>query len=33
GNLEIEWTPGGSIRMSGPAVHVFTGEVDLEALQ
>ena len=33
GNLEIEWIPGGSIRMSGPAVHVFTGEVDLEALQ
>jgi diaminopimelate epimerase len=31
GTLEIEWQPGGSIRMSGPATHVFTGEVDLEA--
>jgi diaminopimelate epimerase len=31
GTLEIEWQPGGTIRMSGPATHVFTGEVDLEA--
>ena len=26
GPLAIEWSPGGSIRMSGPATHVFTGE-------
>ena len=32
GALNIEWTPGQSIRMSGPATHVFTGEIDLEAL-
>ena len=31
GVLRIEWAPGGTIRMSGPAAHVFTGEVDLEA--
>ena len=29
GSLTIDWQPGGSIRMSGPATHVFTGEVDL----
>ena len=28
GSLVIEWAPGGSIRMSGPATHVFTGEAD-----
>jgi len=28
GLLEIAWAPGGSIRMSGPATHVFTGEAD-----
>ena len=33
GTLTIEWTPGGSILMTGPATHVFTGEIDLEALQ
>jgi diaminopimelate epimerase len=27
GALRIEWTPGGTIRMSGPATHVFTGEL------
>jgi diaminopimelate epimerase len=27
GALIIEWVPGGTIRMSGPAVHVFTGEL------
>jgi diaminopimelate epimerase len=32
GALSIAWTPGGSITMSGPAVHVFTGELDVEAL-
>ena len=29
GSLSIEWTPGGSIRMSGAATHVFTGEIAL----
>ena len=28
GMLDIAWQPGESIRMSGPAVHVFTGEAD-----
>jgi diaminopimelate epimerase len=32
GALTIEWRPGEQIRMSGGAVHVFTGEIDLEAL-
>ena len=27
GALDIEWAPGGTIRMSGPATHVFTGEL------
>src|SRR6185436_3053033 len=27
GSLTIDWQPGGTIRMSGPAVHVFTGEL------
>jgi len=31
GALSIEWTPRGTITMRGPAVHVFTGELDLEA--
>jgi diaminopimelate epimerase len=29
GSLTIEWAPGGTIRMSGPATCVFTGEIDL----
>ena len=29
GRLTIEWAPGGTIRMTGPAAHVFTGETDL----
>jgi diaminopimelate epimerase len=29
GTLRIEWTPGGSILMSGGATHVFTGEIAL----
>jgi diaminopimelate epimerase len=29
GTLSIEWAPGGSIRMSGPAAHAFSGEVEL----
>ncbi|HMG46468.1 MAG TPA: diaminopimelate epimerase [Allosphingosinicella sp.] len=27
GSLTIDWAPGGTIRMSGPATHVFTGEL------
>jgi diaminopimelate epimerase len=27
GSLMIDWAPGGTIRMSGPATHVFTGEL------
>ena len=27
GALTIAWAPGGTIRMSGPAMHVFTGEL------
>lgn len=29
GTLDIEWAPGRPIRMTGPAVHVFTGEIAL----
>lgn len=32
GPLTIAWERGQNIRMSGPAAHVFTGEIDLEAL-
>ena len=32
GALSIDWEPGGRIRMTGPATHVFTGDIDLEAL-
>ncbi len=32
GTLSIEWQRGGRVRMSGPAAHVFTGEIDLETL-
>ena len=28
GALTIDWEPGDTIRMSGPATHVFTGELD-----
>jgi len=31
GALSIAWAPGEPIRMRGPATHVFTGELDLEA--
>jgi diaminopimelate epimerase len=31
GDLVIAWAPGESIRMTGPATHVFTGEAELEA--
>jgi diaminopimelate epimerase len=27
GTLMIDWQPGGTIRMSGPAAHVFSGEL------
>ncbi|QUT07470.1 diaminopimelate epimerase [Sphingobium phenoxybenzoativorans] len=30
GDLMIDWTPGGSILMTGPATHVFDGEADWE---
>ena len=33
GSLTVEWTPGEPIRMRGRATHVFSGELDLEALQ
>ena len=32
GDLTIAWAPGEPIRMRGAATHVFTGEIDLEAL-
>ncbi len=32
GSLTIEWAPGEPIRMRGTATHVFSGELDLEAL-
>ncbi len=28
GDLTIAWAPGGTIRMTGPATHVFDGEAD-----
>ncbi len=31
GELLIDWAPGETIRMTGPATHVFDGEIDLEA--
>jgi len=31
GELVIDWQPGGTIRMTGPATHVFTGALDLDA--
>ncbi len=32
GALTIGWEPGGPIRMTGAATHVFSGTIDLEAL-
>jgi diaminopimelate epimerase len=29
GDLELEWADDGSIYMTGPAVEVFSGEIDL----
>jgi diaminopimelate epimerase len=31
GDLSIAWAPGETIRMTGPATHVFSGEAELEA--
>jgi diaminopimelate epimerase len=31
GDLRIDWAPGGHIRMTGPATHVFSGDAELEA--
>lgn len=28
GTLTIDWQPGGTVRMTGPTTHVFTGEID-----
>ncbi|MGE5563906.1 MAG: diaminopimelate epimerase [Bacillota bacterium] len=33
GSLLIDWAPGQPIRMRGGATHVFSGELDLEALK
>ena len=33
GSLTVSWAPGEPIRMRGGATHVFSGELDLEALQ
>jgi diaminopimelate epimerase len=33
GNLTVSWAPGEPIRMRGAATHVFSGELDLDALQ
>ena len=33
GSLTIGWAPGEPIRMRGTATHVFSGELDLDALQ
>jgi len=33
GSLVIEWAPGEPIRMRGGTTHVFSGELDLEALR
>lgn len=32
GDLTIDWQQGGTIRMSGPATHVFSGRIDLSQL-
>jgi len=29
GAIRVDWAPGQSVRMTGPAVHVFTGEIEL----
>jgi diaminopimelate epimerase len=32
GEIVIDWAAGGTITMTGPATHVFTGELDLASL-
>lgn len=32
GELMIDWQPGGPIRMTGPATHVYDGTVDLDLM-
>jgi diaminopimelate epimerase len=32
GDLVIDWQPGEPIRMTGPATHVYDGQIDLDAL-
>lgn len=32
GDLAITWSPGETIRMSGPATHVFSAEIDTDTL-
>jgi diaminopimelate epimerase len=29
GAIHVEWAPGQNVRMTGPAVHVFAGEIEL----
>jgi diaminopimelate epimerase len=31
--LTITWAPGDAVRMRGSATHVFSGELDLDALK
>ena len=31
GDLQIDWKPGGTILMTGPATHVFTAEAELSS--
>jgi diaminopimelate epimerase len=33
GNLTVEWMPGEQVRMTGAATHVFSGELNLDALR
>lgn len=33
GDLAIDWQPGGTIRMTGPATHVFDGTLDPDAFR
>jgi diaminopimelate epimerase len=31
GHLTIAWAPGETIRMTGPATHVFSGDINWES--
>lgn len=33
GSVTVSWEPGKQLRMRGPTTHVFTGDLDLEALR